>query len=115
VLVGIVDNAARVVYGAPLDLEFRADLTQRILSIIGVAGGGPTWASEAEQGGKMSITQISEICEEHRGKKHEALGSEGRTYSQEGLDAYKKAKTQLGLGDWLRSREIASSVLWRKP
>ena len=45
---------------------------------------------------------------ERRGEKQETLSSEGRPYSQEDLDAYKKAKTQLGLGDWMRSREIAS-------
>ena len=48
-----------------------------------------------------------ERIKEHRGDKHETLGSEGRTYTQEDLDAYKKAKTQLGLGDW-RSRDIAT-------
>ena len=49
-----------------------------------------------------------ERIKEHRGDKHETLGSEGRTYTQEDLDAYKKAKTQLGLGDWLRSRDIST-------
>jgi phage portal protein BeeE len=34
--------------------------------------------------------------------------SEGRPYAQEDLNAYKQAKMQLELGDWLRSREIAS-------
>lgn len=29
-------------------------------------------------------------------------------YTQEDVDAYKKAKTQLDLGDWMRSSEIAS-------
>ena len=45
---------------------------------------------------------------EHRGEDHETLGSEGRPYTQEDVDAYKKAKTQLDLGDWMRSSEIAS-------
>jgi hypothetical protein len=45
---------------------------------------------------------------ERRGEKQEALSSEGRPYTQEDLAAYQKAKTKLGLGDWIRSREIAS-------
>ena len=49
-----------------------------------------------------------ERIKEHRGEKHETLGSEGRPYTQEDVDAYKKAKTQLDLGDWMRSSEIAS-------
>jgi hypothetical protein len=31
-----------------------------------------------------------------------------RPYTQEDVDSYKKAKTQLDLGDWMRSSEIAS-------
>jgi hypothetical protein len=54
------------------------------------------------------ITRSSIRINEHRGEEHETLGSEGRPYTQEDVDAYKKAKTQLGLGDWMRSSEIAS-------
>jgi len=54
------------------------------------------------------ITRSSIRIKEHRGEGHEALGSEGRPYTQEDVDAYKKAKTQLDLGDWMRSSEIAS-------
>jgi hypothetical protein len=49
-----------------------------------------------------------ERIKEHRGEEHETLGSEGRPYTQEDVDAYKKAKTQLDLGDWMRSSEMAS-------
>jgi hypothetical protein len=54
------------------------------------------------------ITRSSIRIKEHRGEEHETLGSEGRPYTQEDVDAYKKAKTQLDLGDWMRSSEIAS-------
>jgi len=54
------------------------------------------------------ITRSSIRIKEHRGEGNETLGSEGRPYTQEDVDAYKKAKTQLDLGDWMRSSEIAS-------
>jgi hypothetical protein len=45
---------------------------------------------------------------EARGEKVEALGSEGRLYTEDQKAEYSKAKTKLGYGDWLRSKEISS-------
>jgi hypothetical protein len=48
-----------------------------------------------------------EAIAEAKGKAPAALGAQGRLYSQDDEQEYKQAKTKLGIGDWLRSREIA--------
>jgi hypothetical protein len=44
----------------------------------------------------------------------EDLGSEGRLYTDEDVDEFKHAKTKLGLGDYIRSRNIARFFFSRK-
>jgi hypothetical protein len=52
------------------------------------------------------VAQEARIAQAERGSSPE-LGEGGRLYSEEGKAEYAKAKTQLGYGDYMRSKEIA--------
>jgi len=52
------------------------------------------------------VKQDAEIAQAE-GRKIPQLGEGGRLYTDQGLQAWKAAKTQLGYGDFIRSQEIA--------
>lgn len=51
---------------------------------------------------------------EAEGQPRKELGAQGRPYTEEDVEEYKQAKTQLQLGDYLRSRQIARFFFTRK-
>jgi hypothetical protein len=51
--------------------------------------------------------KTSERIREASGEDTEEIGSQGRLYSDDNVAEWKKAKTKLGYGDYLRSLEIA--------
>jgi hypothetical protein len=91
-------------------LSHLAEVVELSFRVLIKGGDSHVQGRALHKGGKRAYHNYLRYVKikEARGEKHETLGSEGHPYTQEDLDAYKKAKTQLGLGDWLRSREIAS-------
>lgn len=79
--------------------ETNPDVREKILSIV---------PDETRRALEAQWAKTSERIREASGEESAPLGSEGRLYNDGDVEAWQKAETKLGFGDYLRSVEIAN-------